>query len=48
MANIKSKQKAIIANQKANKRNSAIESSVKTAIKKARKAVDSKDKNVAE
>ena len=38
MANIKSKQKAIIENQKANKRNSAIESSVKTAIKKARKA----------
>ena len=35
MANIKSKQKAILYNQKANTRNRAIESTVKTAIKKA-------------
>ena len=48
MANIKSKQKSIISNEKANARNSAIKSSVRTAIKKAKKAVETKDKNVAE
>lgn len=45
MANIKSKQKAILYNQKANTRNSAIESTVKTAIKKAKKAAETKDQN---
>ncbi|WP_412031493.1 30S ribosomal protein S20 [Metamycoplasma buccale] len=46
MANIKSKQKAIISNEKANIRNSAIKSSVKTAIKKAQKAAQTKDANL--
>lgn len=45
MANIKSKQKAILYNQKANTRNRAIESTVKTAIKKAKKAAETKDQN---
>lgn len=48
MANIKSKQKAIIYNQKANAYNSSIKSGVKTAIKKAKLAADSKDAKVAD
>ncbi|RMA79129.1 small subunit ribosomal protein S20 [Metamycoplasma subdolum] len=48
MANIKSKQKAILSNQKANARNSAIKSSVKTAIKKAKKAAENKDPKTAD
>ncbi|MBN0970891.1 30S ribosomal protein S20 [Mycoplasma phocoeninasale] len=43
MANIKSKQKAILSNEKARVRNSAIKSSVKTAIKKAKLAAQAKD-----
>ncbi|AWX42726.1 MULTISPECIES: 30S ribosomal protein S20 [Metamycoplasma] len=48
MANIKSKQKAILSNEKANARNSAIKSAVRTAIKKARKAAELKDPKTAE
>lgn len=48
MANIKSKQKAIISNKKANARNSAIKSSVKTAIKKAKTASSNNDAKVTE
>ncbi|TPE57212.1 30S ribosomal protein S20 [[Mycoplasma] falconis] len=48
MANIKSKQKAILSNEKANARNSAIKSRVKTAIKKAKLAAESQDPKAAE
>ncbi|AIU33855.1 30S ribosomal protein S20 [Metamycoplasma hominis] len=48
MANIKSKQKAILSNEKANIRNSAVKSSVKTAIKKAKIAAVNKDPKAAE
>ncbi|WP_027123023.1 30S ribosomal protein S20 [Metamycoplasma spumans] len=48
MANIKSKQKAILSNEKANARNSAIKSTVKTAIKKAKLAAQSNDPKVDE
>ncbi|ENY68610.1 30S ribosomal protein S20 [Metamycoplasma auris 15026] len=48
MANIKSKQKAILSNQKANARNSAIKSTVKTAIKKAKLAAESKSDKTAQ
>lgn len=48
MANIKSKQKAILSNEKANARNSAIKSTVKTAIKKAKLAASTNDEKVAE
>lgn len=48
MANIKSKQKSIISEKKANERNSAVKSTVKTAIKKAKFAIDEKNKNANE
>ncbi|WP_373597883.1 30S ribosomal protein S20 [Metamycoplasma equirhinis] len=48
MANIKSKQKAILSNEKANARNTAIKSSVKTAIKKAKLASQAKDPKTVE
>jgi len=44
MANIKSQIKRITTNEKARQRNQAIRSSVKTAIRKVREAVDSGDK----
>ena len=48
MANIKSKEKNIRKIEKRTIRNRAIKSSVKTAIKKAQKAILDKDKNVKE
>lgn len=44
MANIKSQIKRITTNEKARQRNQAIRSSVKTAIRKVREAVDAGDK----
>ncbi len=46
MANIKSKEKNIKRIKKATIRNSAIKSRVRKAIRDAKAAVDSKDKNV--
>ena len=43
MANIKSQIKRIETNEKARQRNAAVKSSVRTAIKKVRKAVEVKD-----
>ncbi|AZG68916.1 30S ribosomal protein S20 [Mycoplasma struthionis] len=48
MANIKSKQKAILSNEKANARNSAIKSAVRTAIKKAKLAAQANDPKAKE
>ncbi|ACF07152.1 ribosomal protein S20 [Metamycoplasma arthritidis] len=48
MANIKSKQKAILYNQKANAYNSAVKSTVKTAIKKAKLAADQQDAKLSD
>ena len=44
MANIKSQIKRITTNEKARQRNQAVRSSVKTAIRKVREAVDAGDK----
>ncbi len=44
MANIKSQIKRITTNEKARQRNQAIRSSVKTAVRKVREAVDAGDK----
>ncbi|MBN0919151.1 30S ribosomal protein S20 [[Mycoplasma] gypis] len=48
MANIKSKMKAIISNEKARVRNAAIKSRVRTAIKKTKIAATNGDAQVAE
>lgn len=48
MANIKSKQKRIITNEKARRRNKGIRSAVRTEIRKFREALASGDKAAAE
>jgi len=47
VANIKSAKKRILVNQTKADRNKAIKSSVKTAIKKVRVAIDAQDKEAA-
>lgn len=47
MANIKSAKKRILVNQTKADRNKAIKSSVKTAVKKVRTAIDAQDKEAA-
>ena len=48
MANIKSKQKRILTNEKSRQRNKAVRSAVRTEIRKFREAVESGDKAAAE
>ncbi|HJB90344.1 MAG TPA: 30S ribosomal protein S20 [Candidatus Eisenbergiella merdigallinarum] len=48
MANIKSAKKRILVNRTKAERNKAIRSSVKTAIKKVRVAIEAKDKDAAQ
>ena len=48
MANIKSKQKRILTNEKARQRNKAVRSAVRTEIRKFRAAVAEGDKAAAE
>ncbi|MGX9340399.1 30S ribosomal protein S20 [Mycoplasma sp. 128] len=48
MANIKSKMKAIVSNEKARVRNAAIKSRVRTAIKKTKLAAMNNAENVSE
>ncbi|KAA8817389.1 30S ribosomal protein S20 [Bifidobacterium callitrichos] len=48
MANIKSQKKRVITNEKAHKRNVAVKSALKTAIRNTRKAIESGDKAAAE
>ena len=47
MANIKSAKKRILVNQTKAERNKAIKSSVKTAVKKFRVAIEAQDKEAA-
>ncbi|TLM65925.1 MAG: 30S ribosomal protein S20 [Actinobacteria bacterium] len=47
MANIKSQKKRVITNAKAQARNKAVRSSLKTAVKRARQAVEAGDAAVA-
>ena len=47
MANIKSAKKRILVNQTKAERNKSIKSSVKTAVKKVRVAIESQDKEAA-
>ena len=47
MANIKSKQKRVITNEKARRRNKSIRSAVRTEIRKFREAAESGDKAAA-
>lgn len=47
MANIKSAKKRILVNRTKADRNKAIKSSVKTAVKKVRAAIDAQDKDAA-
>ena len=48
MANIKSKQKRVITNEKARQRNKSVRSAVRTEIRKFREAVAAGDKAAAE
>ena len=48
MANIKSKQKRILTNEKSRQRNKSVRSAVRTAIRKFREAVAAGDKAAAE
>ena len=48
MANIKSKQKRVITNEKARRRNKGVRSAVRTEIRKFREAVATGDKAAAE
>ncbi|MBR0091246.1 MAG: 30S ribosomal protein S20 [Lachnospiraceae bacterium] len=48
MANIKSQKKRILTNEKAAARNRAVKSSVKTAVKKVRVAIENGDKAAAD
>ena len=48
MANIKSKQKRIVTNEKARQRNKSVRSAVRTEIRKFREAVAAGDKAAAE
>ena len=47
MANIKSQIKRILTNEKATKRNRAVKSELKTAVRDARKAIAAGDKDLA-
>ncbi|MCI1635810.1 30S ribosomal protein S20 [Bifidobacterium sp.] len=48
MANIKSQKKRVITNDKAHERNIAVKSSIKTAVRSVREAVESGDKAAAQ
>ncbi|MCO6558053.1 MULTISPECIES: 30S ribosomal protein S20 [unclassified Bifidobacterium] len=48
MANIKSQKKRVLTNEKAHKRNVSVKSSLKTAIRKTREAIESGDKAAAQ
>ena len=48
MANIKSQKKRVLTNEKAHKRNVAVKSSLKTAIRATREAIAAGDKAAAE
>ncbi|MDO4929102.1 MAG: 30S ribosomal protein S20 [Corynebacterium sp.] len=48
MANIKSKKKRILTNEKARLRNKAVRSAVRTDIRKFREAVEAGNKEIAE
>ena len=48
MANIKSKQKRILTNEKSRQRNKSVRSATRTEIRKFREAVESGDKAAAE
>jgi small subunit ribosomal protein S20 len=48
VANIKSQKKRVLTNEKAHKRNVAVKSSLKTAIRETRKAIEAGDKAAAE
>ena len=48
MANIKSQKKRVITNEKAHKRNVAVKSALKTAIRNTRRAIEAGDKAAAE
>ena len=48
MANIKSKQKRVITNEKARRRNKGVRSAVRTEIRKFRETVAAGDKAAAE
>ena len=48
MANIKSQKKRVRTNEKAHKRNVAVKSALKTAIRHTREAIEAGDKAVAE
>lgn len=48
MANIKSQKKRVLTNEKAHKRNVAVKSAIKTAIRHTREAIASGDKAAAE
>ena len=48
MANIKSQKKRVLTNEEAHKRNVAVKSAIKTAIRHTREAIASGDKAAAE
>ena len=48
MANIKSQKKRVLTNEKAHKRNVAVKSSLKTAVRAIREAIAAGDKSAAE
>ena len=48
MANIKSKQKRVLTNEKSRQRNKSVRSAVRTEIRKFRAAVEAGDKAAAE
>ena len=48
MANIKSQKKRVLTNEKAHKRNVAVKSALKTAIRATREAIAAGDKAAAE
>ena len=48
MANIKSQKKRVLTNEKSHKRNVAVKSGLKTAIRATRKAIEAGDKASAE
>ncbi|RBP98314.1 30S ribosomal protein S20 [Bifidobacterium aemilianum] len=48
MANIKSQKKRVLTNEKAHRRNMAVKSGLKTAIRATRKAIEEGDKAAAQ
>ncbi len=48
MANIKSQKKRVLTNEKAHKRNVAVKSELKTAVRKTREAIAAGDKDAAQ